>query len=105
MEDMGRCMEDLRDEVARLTDVVTSQRLEIRRLRRDAVRDALTELLNRCGFERVLERSIAFVSRYNSDVSLLHARSCRQRRGADACVRGSVPHAASLRCHQADRGD
>ena len=72
-EDALYVLEDLRDEVARLTDVVSAQRQEIRRLRRDAVRDPLTGLLNRRGFERVLERSIAFVSRYRSDVALLYA--------------------------------
>ncbi|WP_321501499.1 GGDEF domain-containing protein [Breoghania sp.] len=65
-------VEELSDEVTRLMDVITAQRLEIRRLRHDAVRDALTGLLNRRGFERVLDRSIAFVSRYASDVSLLY---------------------------------
>lgn len=72
-DDVREQMEDLRDEIARLTDVVSAQRTEIRRLRRDAVRDVLTGLLNRRGFERVLERSIAFVSRYHSDVALLYA--------------------------------
>ncbi len=66
-------VEDLSDEVTKLMDVINAQRLEIRRLRHDAVRDALTGLLNRRGFERVLDRSIAFVSRYSSDVSLLYA--------------------------------
>ncbi|WP_321344831.1 GGDEF domain-containing protein [Breoghania sp.] len=66
-------VEDLSDEVTRLMDVISAQRLEISRLRHDAVRDALTGLLNRRGFERVLERSISFVSRYSSDVSLVYA--------------------------------
>ncbi|WP_170122120.1 GGDEF domain-containing protein [Breoghania corrubedonensis] len=73
LSDATEQVEDLRDEVARLTDVVNAQRMEIRRLRRDAVRDVLTGLLNRRGFERVLERSIAFVSRYQSDVALIYA--------------------------------
>lgn len=65
-------IESLRDEVARLTDLLTAQRQEIRRLRRDAVRDALTGLLNRRGLERVLDRSISFVSRYDSSVALIY---------------------------------
>lgn len=64
-------IESLRDEVARLTDEVTAQKATIRELRRDAIRDPLSGLLNRRGFERVLDRTIDFVRRYDGVVALV----------------------------------
>lgn len=64
-------VEGLQDEVARLNDKLAEQSRQIRELRREVIRDSLTGLLNRRGFQRVVERTLDFVRRYNSDVALI----------------------------------
>ncbi len=65
-------VEGLQDEIARLNDRLAEQNLQIRELRREAIRDSLTGLLNRRGFQRVVERTLDFVRRYNSSVGLIY---------------------------------
>ncbi|AXS41835.1 GGDEF domain-containing protein [Breoghania sp. L-A4] len=64
-------VESLQDEIARLNDKLVEQKAQIRDLRREAIRDSLTGLLNRRGFQRVVERTLDFVRRYDSSVGLI----------------------------------
>lgn len=64
-------VEGLQAEIAALNDRLTEQNRRIRELRHDVVRDPLTGLLNRRGFERVVVRTLDFVRRYGSEVALV----------------------------------
>lgn len=64
-------VEGLQDEITRLNDRISEQNRKIRDLRRDVIRDSLTGLLNRRGFQRVVERTLDFVRRYNAPVALI----------------------------------
>jgi diguanylate cyclase (GGDEF)-like protein len=62
----------LAEEVARLEAELVAARAEVAALAATAERDPLTDVLNRRGFERELERSLAYVSRYDASAALVY---------------------------------
>ena len=70
-DDAMRRVEELQDEITRLNDKIADQNRQIRDLRRETIRDSLTGLLNRRGFQRVVDRTLDFVRRYDSPVALI----------------------------------
>lgn len=72
--------------IARLKAQLTAARRRIRRLEAAVSIDPLTGVLNRRGFERELERSIAYVQRYGAQAALIYLdldrfKSCNDQHG------------------------
>jgi diguanylate cyclase (GGDEF)-like protein len=59
-------------EVARLEQELAAARLRLAELEARADIDPLTDILNRRGFERELERSLAYVKRYGTSAALVY---------------------------------
>lgn len=62
----------LADEVARLAAELAAARAEIATLSARTERDPLTDVFNRRGFARELERSLAYVRRYGTPAALVY---------------------------------
>lgn len=65
---VGRLM----DELDRLREELTDARKRVSELENRAEEDALLPVLNRRGFGRELERTLAYVKRHRTDVSLIY---------------------------------
>jgi diguanylate cyclase (GGDEF)-like protein len=71
VRDEADSLAQLRAEVSRLTDALARAETRIAELEARADVDPLVEVLNRRGFERELNRLLAYVSRYGGETALL----------------------------------
>ena len=69
-EDEAATLERLRAELGRLSGELARAQARIAELEAHADVDPLVELLNRRGFERELNRSLAYIRRYGGDTAL-----------------------------------